>query len=152
MMPPCKKPIPWFFASREDWEFLVKNEALPEERMRAVETGGCPHAAIREVWWLFTLLTITGTMFGREGLILRGVASRMPGSQIVRDMVKTSSRKNSMSMIWVRAVFSLCNPRSFFASVFIFSAHYYFGAWNRLGLLLYSCCWYCNWHSNNLCD
>lgn len=37
------------FASREDWEFLVKNEALPKERMRAVETGGCPHAAIREV-------------------------------------------------------------------------------------------------------
>jgi len=27
----------------------VRNEALPEERMRAVETGGCPHAAIREV-------------------------------------------------------------------------------------------------------
>ncbi|XP_015754191.1 PREDICTED: urease accessory protein UreG-like [Acropora digitifera] len=35
--------------TREDWEFLVRNEALPEERMRAVETGGCPHAAIREV-------------------------------------------------------------------------------------------------------
>ena len=34
---------------REDWEFLVRNEALPEERMRSVETGGCPHAAIREV-------------------------------------------------------------------------------------------------------
>ncbi|CEL91607.1 unnamed protein product [Vitrella brassicaformis CCMP3155] len=34
--------------TREDWEFLVKNKALPEERMRAVETGGCPHAAIRE--------------------------------------------------------------------------------------------------------
>ncbi|KAK7093737.1 hypothetical protein V1264_007432 [Littorina saxatilis] len=34
--------------TREDWEFLVRNEALPEERMRAVETGGCPHAAIRE--------------------------------------------------------------------------------------------------------
>ena len=34
--------------TREDWEFLVKNEALPVERMRAVETGGCPHAAIRE--------------------------------------------------------------------------------------------------------
>ena len=27
----------------------MRNEALPEERMRAVETGGCPHAAIREV-------------------------------------------------------------------------------------------------------
>ena len=34
---------------REDWEFLVRNKALGEERMRAVETGGCPHAAIREV-------------------------------------------------------------------------------------------------------
>ena len=79
-------------------------------------------------------------MFGREGLILRGVATPMPGSQIVRDMVKTSSRENRMRMIWVRAVFSLSNPRSFFVSVFIISAHYYFGAWNRLGLLLYSCC------------
>jgi urease accessory protein len=26
----------------------VKNKALPSERIRAVETGGCPHAAIRE--------------------------------------------------------------------------------------------------------
>ncbi|XP_041378415.1 urease accessory protein UreG-like isoform X2 [Gigantopelta aegis] len=34
--------------TREDWEFLVRNKALPEERMKAVETGGCPHAAIRE--------------------------------------------------------------------------------------------------------
>ncbi|XP_076451763.1 urease accessory protein UreG-like [Babylonia areolata] len=34
--------------TREDWEFLVRNKALSEERMRAVETGGCPHAAIRE--------------------------------------------------------------------------------------------------------
>ena len=34
--------------TREDAEFLVRNEALPTERIRAVETGGCPHAAIRE--------------------------------------------------------------------------------------------------------
>lgn len=34
--------------TREDAEFLVRNEALPPERIRAVETGGCPHAAIRE--------------------------------------------------------------------------------------------------------
>lgn len=26
----------------------MRNGALPEERIRAVETGGCPHAAIRE--------------------------------------------------------------------------------------------------------
>jgi urease accessory protein len=34
--------------TREDAEFLVRNEALPRERIKAVETGGCPHAAIRE--------------------------------------------------------------------------------------------------------
>jgi urease accessory protein len=34
--------------TREDAEFLQRHEALPPERIRAVETGGCPHAAIRE--------------------------------------------------------------------------------------------------------
>ncbi len=34
--------------TREDAEFLTRNEALPASQIRAVETGGCPHAAIRE--------------------------------------------------------------------------------------------------------
>ncbi len=34
--------------TREDAEFLHRNQALAPERIRAVETGGCPHAAIRE--------------------------------------------------------------------------------------------------------
>jgi urease accessory protein len=34
--------------TREDGEFLTRHQALPAERIRAVETGGCPHAAIRE--------------------------------------------------------------------------------------------------------
>ncbi|RHY50596.1 hypothetical protein DYB38_004118 [Aphanomyces astaci] len=34
--------------TKEDGEFLVAHHALPEARIRAVETGGCPHAAIRE--------------------------------------------------------------------------------------------------------
>jgi urease accessory protein len=34
--------------TREDAEFLQRHEALPSPRIRAVETGGCPHAAIRE--------------------------------------------------------------------------------------------------------
>ena len=34
--------------TREDAEFLVRNEALPRERILGVETGGCPHTAIRE--------------------------------------------------------------------------------------------------------
>ncbi|KAF2749154.1 urease accessory protein ureG [Sporormia fimetaria CBS 119925] len=34
--------------TREDCEFLTRNHALPAERIVAVETGGCPHAAVRE--------------------------------------------------------------------------------------------------------
>jgi urease accessory protein len=35
-------------STREDAEFLVKNSILPPERIIGVETGGCPHTAIRE--------------------------------------------------------------------------------------------------------
>ena len=34
--------------TREDAEFLVRNQALPRERIKAVETGGCPHTAVRD--------------------------------------------------------------------------------------------------------
>ena len=34
--------------TREDAQFLVKHGALEEERIIGVETGGCPHTAIRE--------------------------------------------------------------------------------------------------------
>lgn len=34
--------------TREDAEFLVRNEALEAERVLGVETGGCPHTAIRD--------------------------------------------------------------------------------------------------------
>jgi len=34
--------------TREDQEFLIRNNALPASRILAIETGGCPHAAIRE--------------------------------------------------------------------------------------------------------
>ena len=34
--------------TQEDCEFLVRKNALPKNRIMAVETGGCPHAAIRE--------------------------------------------------------------------------------------------------------
>lgn len=46
--------------TREDAEFLVRNEALEPRRIRAVETGGCPHAAIRE--------DITSNLLALEGL------------------------------------------------------------------------------------
>lgn len=35
--------------TKEDQEFLIRAKALPDAgRIRAIETGGCPHAAIRE--------------------------------------------------------------------------------------------------------
>ena len=34
--------------TREDAEFLMRAQVLPGERIRGVETGGCPHTAIRE--------------------------------------------------------------------------------------------------------
>ncbi|HEX8341408.1 MAG TPA: urease accessory protein UreG [Tepidisphaeraceae bacterium] len=34
--------------TREDGEFLIRQGALDADRISAVETGGCPHAAIRE--------------------------------------------------------------------------------------------------------
>lgn len=34
--------------TQEDAEFLIRSEALSKERIIAVETGGCPHTAVRE--------------------------------------------------------------------------------------------------------
>jgi urease accessory protein len=34
--------------TKEDAEFLMRQGTLPLDRIRGVETGGCPHAAIRE--------------------------------------------------------------------------------------------------------
>ena len=34
--------------TKEDAEFLVRNEALAPDRIAAVETGGCPHTAVRD--------------------------------------------------------------------------------------------------------
>ncbi len=34
--------------TKEDAEFLLRNEALEADRILGVETGGCPHTAIRE--------------------------------------------------------------------------------------------------------
>ena len=34
--------------TKEDAEFLAKNSVMPRDRITGVETGGCPHTAIRE--------------------------------------------------------------------------------------------------------
>ena len=34
--------------TKEDCEFLIRSGALTPERIEGVETGGCPHSAIRD--------------------------------------------------------------------------------------------------------
>src|SRR5919198_1450944 len=34
--------------TREDADFLIRRAVLPPDRVRGVETGGCPHAAVRD--------------------------------------------------------------------------------------------------------
>ena len=34
--------------TKEDAKMLIRHDALPEERIMGVETGGCPHTAIRD--------------------------------------------------------------------------------------------------------
>ena len=40
--------VTYDISTKEDAEFLTRNEALSPERIIGVETGGCPHTAIRE--------------------------------------------------------------------------------------------------------
>ena len=56
--------------TREDAEFLVRRGALPPERVVAVETGGCPHTAIRE-----------DASVNLEAV--RGLVERFPGLELV---------------------------------------------------------------------
>merc|ERR1712230_69421 len=57
--------------TREDAEFLTKHGALTPERIVAIETGGCPHAAVREDISA-NLLALQGlhTKFGTDLLLI----------------------------------------------------------------------------------
>src|SRR6184192_536991 len=56
--------------TKEDAEFLLRQGTLPLERVRGVETGGCPHTAIRE-----------DASMNLEAV--DEMASRFPGVQII---------------------------------------------------------------------
>jgi urease accessory protein len=56
--------------TKEDAEFLTKNSLLPAERIIGVETGGCPHTAIRE-----------DASMNLEAV--EEMAARIPGVQII---------------------------------------------------------------------
>jgi urease accessory protein UreG len=89
--------------TREDQEFLIKNGALPAERIKAIETGGCPHAAIREdISANLGALEELQAKFNCELLFVESggdnLAGEIPlpftsrGSSALRDNVSTSSQ------------------------------------------------------------
>jgi len=53
--------------TREDAEFLTRSGALPAERIRGVETGGCPHTAIREDASINLAAVAAGDKIPRKG-------------------------------------------------------------------------------------
>ena len=55
--------------TKEDQQFLIRSQALAPERIRGVETGGCPHTAIREDASM-NLAAIDELMHDFEGLDL----------------------------------------------------------------------------------
>jgi len=58
--------------TKEDSQFLTRNNAMPAERIRGVETGGCPHTAIREDASinLTTIAELQATFEGLEMIII----------------------------------------------------------------------------------
>ena len=53
--------------TKEDAEFLAKNSVLPIERIIGVETGGCPHTAIRVDATIFVIDVAEGDKIPRKG-------------------------------------------------------------------------------------
>ncbi len=68
--------------TREDCEFLNRNAALPTDRIAAVETGGCPHAAIREDISanLHACETLTATHPGLQLILLESGGDNLAAS------------------------------------------------------------------------
>src|SRR4051812_50115150 len=57
--------------TKEDQEFLIRSQALAPERIRGVETGGCPHTAIREDASMnFAAIHRPVAHFDRPGLLI----------------------------------------------------------------------------------
>lgn len=68
--------------TREDCEFLIRNDALPKSRIAAVETGGCPHAAIREdiSGNLHACETLTAQIDGLQMILLESGGDNLAAS------------------------------------------------------------------------
>ncbi|KAJ3290379.1 hypothetical protein HK104_006818 [Borealophlyctis nickersoniae] len=71
--------------TREDAEFLVRHNALPQDRIRAIETGGCPHAAIREdISANLNALEELQALFGCQLLLVESGGDNLAGTFLPR--------------------------------------------------------------------
>lgn len=71
--------------TREDAEFLIRNKALSDpERIIAIETGGCPHAAIREdISANLGALEGLQAKFGCQILLIESGGDNLAGKKVV---------------------------------------------------------------------
>jgi urease accessory protein UreG len=80
--------------TREDQEFLIRNGALPSERIKAIETGGCPHAAIREdISANLGALEELQAKFGCELLFVESGGDNLAGTCLIILFTSTSILK-----------------------------------------------------------
>ncbi|MBI3957912.1 MAG: urease accessory protein UreG [Chloroflexi bacterium] len=68
--------------TKEDAEFLLRQGVLPQERIRGVETGGCPHSAIRDdaSMNLEAVLELQNTLPGLELIFLESGGDNLAAS------------------------------------------------------------------------
>lgn len=91
--------------TREDQEFLIKNKALPASRILAIETGGCPHAAIRE--------DISANMGALETLQAKYGCQILFVESGGDNLAANYSRELADYIIYVIDVSVSCDPRNF---------------------------------------
>ena len=86
--------------TKEDAEFLMRQGVLPVERIVGVETGGCPHTAVRE--------DISMNLDAVEGLIRKFRTSTSSSSRAAA----TTSRPRSVRSWFTRISTSSTSPKA----------------------------------------
>ena len=79
--------------TREDAEFLTRRGALEQRRIVAVETGGCPHAAIRE--------DVSANLMALEGL--QRLLSLKKGSEGGREKEPAKTQEGGVDLLLVES-------------------------------------------------
>lgn len=87
--------------TKEDAQFLAKNSVLPVERITGVETGGCPHTAIREDASM-NLEAVDEMVERFPDIELLFIESG--GDNLSATLVRSWSMRRFLSLMWQKAI------------------------------------------------